>query len=209
MKCPEADPGFWADPRHGWDAQKELVLRVAHLCRRGYPVAVDAGAHIGVWSARLVELGFQVHAFEPIPENFECLRENTKDLDVRCYPYGLADSPGKTALRKESVANSGMWHVATGPHSDPVIKLADVVTLDSQNLTDVGLIKLDVEGYEGRVLLGAEQTVLRDKPVIVFEDNGVGQKYFGMSWIDPKKVLRDLGYIKQARVRKDEIWLPA
>lgn len=208
MKCPESDPGFWAHPVHGYEAQKELVCRVMRLVPRGRDVAIDVGAHIGVWSRRLALSNFHVHAFEPHPENFNCLRENTQDLNVRAYEYGVADVAGRMAICKDAQANSGMWHVDTQPREFQTSNVP-MVTLDSQDIANVGLIKLDVEGYEGRVLLGAKRTIDREGPVIVFEDNGVGQHYFGDRWVDPKAVLRAFGYLRHARVRKDEIWLPA
>ena len=43
-------------------------------------------------------------------------------------------------------------------------------TLDTFHLDDVSLIKIDVEGYEGKVLMGARLTVERSHPAIVVED---------------------------------------
>jgi FkbM family methyltransferase len=204
MRCPESDPGFWDHPVHGFNAQQELINRVVRCCGRKRGIAVDAGAHIGIWSISLALHGFDVHAFEPVQDNFDCLRWNAKDLNVQAYPYGLADQePLYARFDKKPLDNSGMWRLTEMPSGVPLVRL------DSQGLCDVDLIKLDVEGFEGRVLLGARKTIERDQPVIVFEDNGLGRKYFGSDWIDPKKVLLGLGYIQQARVRKDEIWLPA
>ena len=48
---------------------------------------------------------------------------------------------------------------------------AEVRKLDSYEFEGVGLIKIDVEGDELAVLEGAEQTIAREKPVIIVEDN--------------------------------------
>ena len=42
-------------------------------------------------------------------------------------------------------------------------------TLDSFNLTNVSLIKIDTEGYEKSVVVGARNTIEKHKPVIVAE----------------------------------------
>lgn len=181
-------------------------MRAVKCVRHPHRVAVDVGAHIGIWSKVLAEQGFEVHAFEPTAENYECLRENTAHLPVRAYPFGLSSRSFKADLYKGAQDNSGMWRIEfASVAGDPG---AAFETLDSQGLEDVGLIKIDVEGHEGSVLLGATKTIQRSRPVIVFEDNGVGPKYEGAHWVEPKRVLLGLGYIRQARVRKDEIWLP-
>ena len=46
-----------------------------------------------------------------------------------------------------------------------------IKTLDSYELENVGFINMDVEGYEPKVLLGAEQTIKRNWPVLCVEIN--------------------------------------
>jgi hypothetical protein len=45
----------------------------------------------------------------------------------------------------------------------------EVVTLDSLNFEVVDYMKIDCEGFEYRVLQGAEQTVKRCRPIVVVE----------------------------------------
>ncbi len=49
------------------------------------------------------------------------------------------------------------------------IKKINIVTLDSKNLKDISIIKIDVEGMEIDVLEGAIQTIERERPVIFLE----------------------------------------
>ena len=44
-------------------------------------------------------------------------------------------------------------------------------SLDSYNLRDVDFIKIDVEGYEPKVLMGAEKTIKKYWPVLCIEIN--------------------------------------
>ena len=48
----------------------------------------------------------------------------------------------------------------------------EMVILDSLHLENVSLIKMDIEYYEDKDLKGARKTILRNKPVIIFEVMG-------------------------------------
>ena len=45
--------------------------------------------------------------------------------------------------------------------------------IDMFGFENVSYIKIDVEGFEKKVLIGAEQTILRDRPLVVIEQNEV------------------------------------
>ena len=45
--------------------------------------------------------------------------------------------------------------------------------VDEFNFTDIDYIKIDVEGFEKKVLIGAKETILKYKPLIVIEQNHV------------------------------------
>ena len=198
VKCPPDDAGFADSPLHGLAAQRQLVRSVLPFCtaRRR---AVDVGAHIGTWSLHLADAFDHVEAFEPVGANFDCLAENTKDcLNVTWYPVAAGKGHGKCRIERHG-DNSGTGYVLPG--KDMVI-----VPLDMYYWPDVDFIKIDVEGMEGDVLLGAADTLVRSRPAVFFEDNGLGIKLYGEKWVDPKVVLRFLGYRHRVRVAKNELW---
>jgi len=128
---------------------------------------VDVGANYGVWTSFVAKEGFTVHAFEPSPRPYKHLTKNAL-LNVHTYNVALGD--------KEAVAELNL-HEASG-HNSLLRKAKDftgktvkvqVKTLDSFKLENVGLIKIDTEGYEVPILLGARQTMLRWKPRLVIE----------------------------------------
>jgi FkbM family methyltransferase len=57
----------------------------------------------------------------------------------------------------------------------------EIVTLDSQNLTEVDCIKVDCEGYEFNVLKGAEHTIRTQRPIVQLEIVDTQCKRFGYS----------------------------
>jgi len=214
MRSPASDPGF-ADHRiHGYEAQLSLIRQAVKRCRSTAGIAVDVGAHIGIWSVELSRHFERVHAFEPVSENFDCLFENVARLPVTVHPWAVGAQDGFCDMHLCPQANSGMWRIGTisstiGEHSQPVTALTRVRTLDSYQFRDVGLIKIDTEGYEGQVIKGAECTIDESRPVIVFEDNGLGPKTYGADWVEPKPLLLRHGYRQAFRVRKDEVWVPS
>lgn len=195
---PARDPGFADNPIHGARAQAEFIRKVVPYCR-DFRVACDIGAHIGTCTEALVTKFGRVWAFEPQAENFACLKANIGDRAMlENVALGSAEDSCEMVLAPG--ANSGMWHAKPGLD-------VDVETLDNYMLSDVDLIKIDTEGFEGQVIRGAIETIAASKPVVVFEDNGLGAKYYGVDWIDPKPLLKALGYSQKVRIRKDEVWM--
>lgn len=193
------DSNFHASNVHGAGVQLQNLKAVIQYCKRRR-IAVDVGAHIGLWSKPLAERFQKVWAFEPVQENMECLRRNVTAANVEfieCALSEYADSLCEMTLPDSS--NSGCWYMRAGFQTP-------MTTLDSCAIDDVDLLKIDVEGAEGSVLKGAIETLKRFHPVVVFEDNGLGLKHYGKQWVDPRTVLSPLGYAHVARVRKDEVW---
>lgn len=163
----------------------------------GRTLAIDVGAHVGIIS-RLMAADFAgVVSFEPVPENIECFARNVKAGNVTLHQMALGRAPGRVSILNHNV-NSGCWRAAEG---DSI----ELRALDSFGLSP-DLIKIDVEGFEGEVLLGAKETLLRSGPVVVFEDNGLGEKFYGAEWVDPKNVLTEAGYTFRKRIERDEVW---
>ena len=89
---------------------------------------------------------------------------------------GLSDKRGALQLYKSTNENIG-WNtfLTTDPNQAPGFtanldsETCAVVRLDDLHLTNVGFIKIDVEGFEWRVLRGAWETIARSKPYILVE----------------------------------------
>ena len=199
MLSPARDPNFASSKQHGEIAQLRTLWLASSCCPK-HRTAIDVGAHIGIWTKELSRLFKEVWAFEPCSENFECLKANAP-RKAQLVNVALGDCDGKCDLDLPEGGNSGMWRVAGG---DKI----ELHTLDSYTFDEVDLIKIDAEGYEGKVLKGALETIRLSRPVIVFEDNGLGEKYYGFDWLDPKVLLAAEGYEQVHKANKDLIWAP-
>jgi FkbM family methyltransferase len=184
---------------------------VAYKSVQNTRVAVDVGANVGIFTRRFAFRFKKVLAFEPVPENLECLRENTKMLkNVGVYPFALG-ATNRVAQIRMLADNSGASYVCDDP------KLADygaggsvrvveveMITLDSLELPTLDLIKIDVQGFERSVLQGARATLTRCKPVILIEEKETpGVPSYNK---EVGELLLELGATKGPHVGADRVW---
>ena len=200
MKCPASDPHFTESEVHGAVAQRRLFKAALYQGTSGRRRAIDAGAHIGTWTVEMARVFGKVEAFEPDADNFECLRENCEALkNVNTRPLALGRSRQRGRVFHPG-SNSGQAFIVPGGD-------IAVVPIDEFKWPDIDFIKIDVEGMEGEVILGAEQTLLRCKPAVFFEDSGLGATHYGDKWEDPKNMLALIGYHRRLRLEKNELWV--
>lgn len=166
--------------------------------------ALDIGGNIGLQSIRMSQCvgnTGKVFAFEPLNYLQEKFRRNmnlNKAGNVTLFPYALSDTDGEA----DFTINTNNWNQGTfslsnadgGPQKQHVvIKAADDMP-EVQNLTSLELIKIDVEGFEYKVLLGLKNTLERLKPRIIFEYDDNYWLNNGQKINDCYNFLQSLGY---------------
>ena len=132
-------------------------------------VILDVGANIGATSRYLAHLfpRAAIHAFEPIPANFELLMRNTEGLaKIFPHPFGLGPSDGQFELRigGASTANQGGYSLfANGsPETKAVATIRDVRgVLAELNVASIDIIKIDTEGAEFSILSAFPNDILK------------------------------------------------
>jgi FkbM family methyltransferase len=139
---------------------------------------LDVGANVGYYSAlALARLGpaGRVIAFEPDPETFEYLQRtiaaNGPDRTT-ALNKGLADAPGTLKLYRNS-SNRGDNRFYANDLADNSVDVevacADDV-LAGLGIGKVDLIKIDVQGFEGKVLCGLERTIRNSPPLTILSE---------------------------------------
>lgn len=135
--------------------------------------AIDVGAHIGLWSWHLSKTFLRVMAFEPCPETADCFVQNVYTPNVTLYRCALGERDGATSLVSRP-GTAMKTHVSGDEGPVPLRRL------DSFSFQEVDFIKIDCEGFDLHVLQGAEQTIARWHPRIIFESKpGVSLKRYG------------------------------
>lgn len=152
---------------HAWEGDLSLLMK--QKIPLGSTV-IDVGAHVGThtlgFSKAVGYLG-RVIAFEPQPKLFRELVMNMTlngATNIEFYWAGAGNSNGQIELSPMPETNEGGIGLWGGSG-----KFVDLLTLDSLQLGNVSLIKIDVEGMENSVLDGAKQLILKNRPTIFIE----------------------------------------
>jgi FkbM family methyltransferase len=179
-----------------------------NLCRPG-KTFIDVGAHIGSVIADVLHHDSAIHviAIEAIPEKARVLQR--KFPVVKVFQCAVGDRVGEVSFfinTKKSGYSSLGKSVDSSDLKEiivPIDRLDDLV-----QSSDVDVIKIDVEGAELGVLLGAKQLIEKSRPVIMFESgpdiNGLGYTKEGI-W----NFFNSLGYTIHApnRVAHNDVGL--
>jgi FkbM family methyltransferase len=135
----------------------------------GFKTIVDVGANEGQFSekARLLFPEANIYAFEPLPEAYQRLKNNfTEDGYFHCFNVGVGEQKATLEIHlNESSASSsilplgGLHKEAFEDAKESKSIAINIDTLDSllplQGLQFPMLLKVDVQGYEDKVLKGA------------------------------------------------------
>lgn len=195
----EARNSLQMDERRVRIGQGESELRlVRHLCHKD-KASIDVGANTGQYTQLMRKYSRRVISYEPIPELARLLR----------YKFNIV-SPSRVTVRNCAVGNSAGHATLTVPRNaawlatiDPgnSSKLAElegstaidveVVTLAEISDLKIGMIKIDVEGYEVEVLEGSLSLLERDHPNLLIESE---ERHRPGSLICIRTILEPRGY---------------
>tara|TARA_B100001250_G_scaffold413166_1_gene446417 strand:- start:2563 stop:3375 length:813 start_codon:yes stop_codon:yes gene_type:complete len=170
---------------------EEDMHGLTHLKLEKSKIIVDVGASDGLYYKSIRHLGIKnkLYAFEPLKENIRYLNKiSRKDKKFKYARLALGNrssnlsiytphyegkyinnfsSFSKNECKKNFKINNFNINLKNLKFKKSSIKQK---TLDSYKFK-TALIKIDVEGYEKNVLLGAMNTIKRFKPIIYVENN--------------------------------------
>lgn len=157
-------------------------------------VFIDIGASWGLhtlFASVLVGTYGRVFSFEPFALAYEDLTwnigKNSFD-NARAFLYALSDSDGKTELLHGKNAIMGfMKSESLKAHeaeflSDTVFTKKLDTFMEDFGLKRMDVIKIDVEGAEDRVLMGAEKSIIRFRPVCLIDLHTPRNDVFVAQW---------------------------
>jgi FkbM family methyltransferase len=206
---------------------KILILLNSYV--RPDDVILDVGANIGVISIPVSKMAHRgtVHAFEPFKQNADHLEWNVMkngSKNIQVHRLAVGHENGDTTLSDQLVGKDAKYvsektmdktkminygHVRLGTDGQKV----KMTTIDSMGLKRVDVIKVDVEGAEPLVFYGAQNTIRKYMPIIVFERNehGVSKSMIESMGLDSSiynfdivKYATSLGYTTMINIPSDD-----
>lgn len=195
-------------------------LQIIDIFEKFYPqsngVILDIGSNIGTWAVPLSRRypNRKIIAIECQPLLTECListiqHNHLQNIDIKL----AAVSDSCATLNTKNInyhweANFGAFELQApvsnsdwyGQMSDQEIQI-DQITVDSLNLVDVDLIKLDIEGMEHLALSGAQHTLKSFRPMIAYEYHKTDQNMIN-------QLLTSCGYMRYNSIGQMHIMIP-
>lgn len=142
-------------------------LEDGHLNRGG--IVLDIGANIGAFSVYCASKGAEVYAVEPEPSNLEVLKANVEINNmqdrIKVIEYGVSDFDGEAVID-----NSGGCSTIKDDKSGSTI---DILSFDSllekYEIQGIDVLKIDIEGSEKELILGASRNSMNKCNYITME----------------------------------------
>lgn len=192
------------------DTLREPELDLVPALLREGDTALDVGANHAMWSASMskaVGITGRVVAFEPVPftaGTFLRIIRRLGLVNVDLIQVAVAEKAGRLTLavpiQASGVADSARVHLAARDGGDEPTSVrrieVDAISLDDrlEELSEVALLKIDIEGAELFALRGAAALIARDHPTIICEVDPEFLEGFGLTPAELAGVLTDHGY---------------
>ena len=171
--------GHLATTRGILEYEPEVRDIMVRLLKPGM-IAYDIGANIGVFSllmSHLVHDNGKVYAIEPEINNFRHLVESIKEnklINIIAVQMAIGQAQGMSPFDRRGGSFSGRiidtetkYRITSNIIEVPTVSVDDLVL---QNIAEPpDFIKIDVEGYEGKVILGMKEVIYRHAPIILCE----------------------------------------
>lgn len=159
------------------DVDRKITWICSRVVRPG-DIVLDVGANIGLVTftlAPIVGPTGHVHAFEPNPQSSALIEQAiayNQMENITLHSYALGDHECRLALAiphghsgraslTRSATERGMDRVLV-----PVRRLSEVIR-EEVGPSRIRLVKIDVEGFEPQVLIGAQRTFSENPPDVV------------------------------------------
>jgi FkbM family methyltransferase len=139
---------------------------------------LDVGAFYG--DSALVLLNYnprRVFAYEPVEDQFRCLLKTVEKNGVQNKVFAIKKGLGdkETTLKIKGTGSAASLIDDAEGNGDVVI----VTTIDAEcNDKQIGIIKMDIEGFEYYAVKGGLETIKRDKPVLLISIYHTGRDFF-------------------------------
>jgi len=144
----------------------DYTLRVNYPLNE-HSIVFDLGGYHGDWTDLITsKYNCNVHVFEPIPDLYNKIKSRFSNNDkVKVYDFGIAERTGELELSVAVSVDSSSFYTEGGDKiTCNIVSIVDFIR--SNNITNVDLIKINIEGGEYPVL----DTIISNNLVNVFDN---------------------------------------
>lgn len=166
--------------KFGFDVKRHHPLYETTIKPLGIKTIIDIGANIGMFSKEMRGKfpDAYIYAFEPLSDCYKELAVRMKsDNRFKAWNVALGDCEGKTGIQKSSFHPSSSLLLMTTLHKKlyPRSKDLETESIEVKRLDDIRnlvldkniLIKMDVQGFEDKVIIGGKKTIEKAAVIIV------------------------------------------
>jgi FkbM family methyltransferase len=181
---------------------------------------IDVGANAGQFAVAAAKLlaPAKIYAFEPIPEVCELLKKNTASIpQLEAAALALGETEGRREFHRNSYSLSSSILSLARSHLEAFPDAREVATIDVQlstldivfadkEIAPPVLLKLDVQGYEAKVIEGGKATLDRTRWVVaetslrpLYEGEALFLDLVGIMNESGFRFLRPVGWLSDPR----------
>ena len=185
-----------------YDELKVLERKVFSKIDCANSSCLDIGANIGNHSVFFANFFSNIYSFEPYPDSYYLLKFNSKNFNnIKTFNFGASDVDENQYMYISSdttMSRNTLFSDRVEPkkieqiHPKKIkVELKNLDNLLKENkVKKISFIKIDIEGYEYKALIGLKNTIINDSPIIVLEQ-----------WTDAfdeiKKTTKSIDFLKK------------
>lgn len=194
-----------------------LKLNQPWLLEANVNTVFDIGANVGEFASLIHEVlpTATIYSFEPLEDCYEKLKNRMKNVyNFKAFNLALGDTHGQLTMhRNKHLPSSSMLPMANlHKQNYPHTAKYTIMKIRSARLDDVAkklklddnlLIKIDVQGFEDKVITGGEKTIRQATILIIeasFRPLYVGQPVFEDIYDSLKEHFRYMGSLGEPRM---------
>lgn len=155
----------------------------------------DIGAFVGDFGIVINEYNPKtVHCFEPIKNNYDLMQQTIKMnnlTNIKTYNFGIGDCNNEVLVNGDANIASFNKEFFTDNNLNSKIQLRTLDSFEAENSLNIGLIKIDIEGFELECIQNSINTIKKHKPIMLISIYHHPKDFFE---IKPLLENLDLGY---------------
>ncbi len=189
--------------------------------------SLDVGANIGNHALLISRFSKKLIAFEPVKFIFEVLQRNLEQNEIAnttVVNYGLSNEQLNRDIFVPDNGNLGSSSIEAMGGAGELLQIGTIIgdsyLLQNHSNAKIDFVKMDVEGHEAAALLGLENTIHKNQPLLLlewkspktialFKEFGLfnklfaGYSFYSLSYTNNKKVHANnfVGYLKRIYYR--------